>query len=419
LGLGRTPLTNRIDCARLGRRTLLLAAQFLHEELPVRLARRARELRKLPFGLGDTTSIKGVRKLYERSFFRIRRFPKPQSPELEERFTEMLQDIKNEHSSVQANIARGLQELSEERTDVQRQRGGILLAQGMPFDFGQFLDRFYLSRVGVRVLMGQHIMLHHPQEGFVGVIQKKCQPSVVCQHAIEDAQRICEMQYGYCPEIIVEGSTELTLPYIPEHLHYIFFELLKNSCRAVTERFIDTPADMPPIHVVFAEVVALQQPCTALCPPALLSPLACAPAISFLWRELRAGAALARRRGAAGHHSGRHLADAFRVARRAGAVLRRWVASAGRGGRGHQDFRQGRRHPAIGHGPPVDLHLHHRRQAAARPLLLFLPTSRAFRLCSSRLGGGLNRPPRYDSDCRRTRLLKKSPGEPGEPGEPK
>ncbi len=64
----------------------------------------------------------------------------------------------------------------------------ILLAQGMPFDFGQFLDRFYLSRVGVRVLMGQHIMLHHPQDGFVGVIQKRCQPSVVCQHAIEDAQ---------------------------------------------------------------------------------------------------------------------------------------------------------------------------------------------------------------------------------------
>ena len=133
------------------KRTLLLAAQFLHEELPVRLARRARELRKLPFGLGDTTSIKGVRKLYERSFFRIRRFPKPTNPDLEERFTEMLEDIKNEHSSVQANIARGLQELSEERADLQRQRGGVLMSQGMAFDFGEFLDRFYLSRVGVRV----------------------------------------------------------------------------------------------------------------------------------------------------------------------------------------------------------------------------------------------------------------------------
>ena len=55
------------------KRTLLLAAQFLHEELPVRLARRARELKRLPFGLGEMVSIKGVRKLYERSFFRIRR----------------------------------------------------------------------------------------------------------------------------------------------------------------------------------------------------------------------------------------------------------------------------------------------------------------------------------------------------------
>ena len=31
----------------------------------------------------------------------------------------------------------------------------LVLAEGSPFDFGQFLDRFYLSRVGVRVLMGQ------------------------------------------------------------------------------------------------------------------------------------------------------------------------------------------------------------------------------------------------------------------------
>jgi hypothetical protein len=50
----------------------------------------------------------------------------PNNTELEERFTEMLDDIKNEHSSVQANIARGLQELSEERTDLQRQRGGYV-----------------------------------------------------------------------------------------------------------------------------------------------------------------------------------------------------------------------------------------------------------------------------------------------------
>ncbi|EKX54366.1 hypothetical protein GUITHDRAFT_63563 [Guillardia theta CCMP2712] len=226
------------------KRTLLLAAQFLHEELPVRLARRARELKRLPFGLGEMVSIKGVRKLYERSFFRIRRFPKPSTTELEERFTEMLDDIKTEHNSVQANIARGLQ--VSDWSDVSR----FLL---VPFDFGQFLDRFYLSRVGVRVLIGQHIMLHHPQEGFIGIIQKECVPSVVCEHAIEDARAICEMSYGISPEVILEGNLGLKLSYIPEHLHYIFFELIKNSMRAVTERFRDKPEKMEPITVVFAE----------------------------------------------------------------------------------------------------------------------------------------------------------------------
>ena len=34
----------------------------------------------------------------------------------------------------------------------------------------------------------------------------------------------------------MEGAKEMKLPYIPEHLHYIFFELLKNSMRAVVER---------------------------------------------------------------------------------------------------------------------------------------------------------------------------------------
>jgi len=233
-------------------RTLLLAAQFLHEELPVRLARRARELKKLPFGLGDTASIKGVRKLYERSFFRIRRFPKPNTPELEEKFTEMLEDIKNEHNSVQANVARGLQELSEVRVDIYSQPG-VLVQDGMPFDFGKFLDRFYLSRVGVRVLIGQHIMLHHPQEGFVGIIQTNCQPALVCQHAIEDAARVCDMAFGTSPEVLLEGATNTILPYIPEHLHYIFFELIKNSMRATVERYRDSGEDPPPISVVFAE----------------------------------------------------------------------------------------------------------------------------------------------------------------------
>jgi pyruvate dehydrogenase kinase 2/3/4 len=38
-------------------RTLLLAAQFLHKELPIRIARRALDLDSLPFGLSTKPAI--------------------------------------------------------------------------------------------------------------------------------------------------------------------------------------------------------------------------------------------------------------------------------------------------------------------------------------------------------------------------
>jgi hypothetical protein len=42
-------------------RNLLLSAQFLHKELPIRFARRALELESLPFGLSNNPAILKVR----------------------------------------------------------------------------------------------------------------------------------------------------------------------------------------------------------------------------------------------------------------------------------------------------------------------------------------------------------------------
>jgi len=128
------------------KRALLLAAQFLHEELPIRLARRVRELKKLPYGLSETKSITQVRKLYEKSFFEIRRHAKPTTPDLEAGFTKVMDAMMVEHQNVQATIAAGLQELHRSRQEAVQ-----LSDPPVPFDFGQFLDRFYLSRVGMRV----------------------------------------------------------------------------------------------------------------------------------------------------------------------------------------------------------------------------------------------------------------------------
>lgn len=154
--------------------------------------------------------------------------------------------------AVQHIVASGLQELFCHVAEQSQKGDHGLFNPSASYDFGQFLDRFYLSRVGMRVLVGQHIMLHHPQEGFIGIIQSECQPAVVCKHAVDDATSICMHSYGMAPEVKLLGATGMKLPYIPEHLHYIFFELLKNSMRAVVERHGESGV-LPPIEVVFAE----------------------------------------------------------------------------------------------------------------------------------------------------------------------
>jgi len=46
-------------------------------------------------------------------------------------------------------------------------------------DIGQFLDRFYLSRIGIRILIGQHIALANPRPdpNYVGII---CTKTDIC-----------------------------------------------------------------------------------------------------------------------------------------------------------------------------------------------------------------------------------------------
>jgi [3-methyl-2-oxobutanoate dehydrogenase (acetyl-transferring)] kinase len=38
--------------------------------------------------------------------------------------------------------------------------------------------------------------------------------------------------YGIAPEVVVSGDLSARLPYLPSHLDYMLYELLKNSMRA-------------------------------------------------------------------------------------------------------------------------------------------------------------------------------------------
>lgn len=120
------------------------------------------------------------------------------------------------------------------------------------FDFGRFLDEFYMSRLSIRMLTGQYMALKEPKEGYIGLIKLECSPAQIAMNAANDAAGLAKYYYGDAPEVEILGASNLTFTYVPTHLHYIFFELLKNSMRATLENHANSSA-LPPIQVVIAE----------------------------------------------------------------------------------------------------------------------------------------------------------------------
>lgn len=227
-------------------RQLILSAQFLHKELPVRLAHRVAELENLPYGLSTKPHVLKVRDWYVESFRDLRQFPNIKDSTDEVNFTEMLKHIYIRHKNVVPTMAMGVAELKQELAD------GIGLNE-LP-EIHQFLDGFYLSRIGIRILIGQHIALHEPQqEDYIGLICTRCSPVQVAQEAIEDARSMCMREYGSAPDVSVYGDSGFTFAYVPSHLHHMVFELVKNSLRAVEDRFQDSLDVTPPIRLVVAE----------------------------------------------------------------------------------------------------------------------------------------------------------------------
>uniref|UniRef100_A0A803KU50 Protein-serine/threonine kinase n=1 Tax=Chenopodium quinoa TaxID=63459 RepID=A0A803KU50_CHEQI len=227
-------------------RNLLISAQFLHKELPIRIARRAIELESLPYGLSLKPAVLKVHDWYVDSFRDLRSFPSIKDNRDELDFTQMIKMIKVRHNNVVPMMAMGVQQLKKGMDPK-------IVYEDL-VEIHQFLDRFYMSRIGIRMLIGQHVALHdpNPQPDRIGYIHTKMSPVEVARNASEDARAICMRHYGSAPEIDIYGDPNFTFPYVPSHLHLMVFELVKNSLRAVQERFMDSDS-VPPIRIIVSD----------------------------------------------------------------------------------------------------------------------------------------------------------------------
>ena len=128
------------------------------------------------------------------------------------------------------------------------------------------LDSFYTSRIGIRILLEQHLSLSeqmkNPIPGYTGIINNNTNPSEVASLAMyshgyllisrEQAQYVCNRQYGQTVPVEVFSQKNCSFSYIPSILRHILFELLKNSMRATIETH-ENDDELPPIKIIISD----------------------------------------------------------------------------------------------------------------------------------------------------------------------
>lgn len=219
-------------------------AQFLHKEIPIRLAQRIEELSSLPFGLAEKRGVVEVKEAFARGFEDLLRMQAPQTLREEDLFTGVLKSILQDNTSVIKCMALGVLEVKSEM--------GPLLTPIRSAALDTYLNRFFMARIGLRFLLEHHITSKNNAEGFSGIIQSNCNPMVVARDAADDSMQLCETHYGVTPLVRIQSpNPNETFTYVPAHLHYILSELLKNALRA-TVNFHGVNAELHPVDVVIA-----------------------------------------------------------------------------------------------------------------------------------------------------------------------
>uniref|UniRef100_A0A7N6BUS1 Protein-serine/threonine kinase n=1 Tax=Anabas testudineus TaxID=64144 RepID=A0A7N6BUS1_ANATE len=219
---------------------------FLRQELPVRLANIMKEINLLPDNLLQTQSVRLVQSWYMQSFQEILEFKDKNADDekVTYDFTDAVIKIRNRHNDVIPTMAQGLAEYKETYgTDP-------VVSQNVQY----FLDRFYMSRISIRMLLNQH---SDRRTSKIGSIDPHCCVSEVIKDAYENARNLCDRYYMNSPELILEEfnvkeqGNPITVVYVPSHLYHMMFELFKNAMRATMELHGDA-TEYPPIQTQVA-----------------------------------------------------------------------------------------------------------------------------------------------------------------------
>ena len=109
--------------------------------------------------------------MYINSFERILDHPIPNDDNKIESFTDLISDIKNKHSNLELDLSDAIIKYRFDLPNNYSKNCEII---------DNVLNNFYLSRIGIRFLIGQHQSIfnndHKSTDRYIGLIDKKCNP---------------------------------------------------------------------------------------------------------------------------------------------------------------------------------------------------------------------------------------------------
>ncbi|KAI8356095.1 hypothetical protein EDC96DRAFT_515762 [Choanephora cucurbitarum] len=240
---------------------LVKSANWVRNELLVRLAHRIRAFQQLPFFVGTNPHIEYVYKLYWGAFESLRTFPPVKTLEDNQKFCDLLRNLLEDGLLVLPRLARGLSESAPYYPPDQN-------------DLDLFLNRMLRSRISRRILAEQHMALTEACEhdwdrhtgfgdGYVGIIFVHCSASQIVQRSKElvyqhvDRYQNQDSAGKQVPPIQVDiqhngfeanhSKNEILFAYVPEQLEHILYELLDNAVRFTMRNHPE--GNYPPIQV--------------------------------------------------------------------------------------------------------------------------------------------------------------------------
>ncbi|KAI8341052.1 branched-chain alpha-ketoacid dehydrogenase [Chlamydoabsidia padenii] len=220
---------------------LVTSANWVRNELLVRLAHRIRDFQQLPFIVGTNPNIEYSYRLYWGAFEALRKTPTIKTIPDNEAFCDLLNNLFKDGQQVLPRMAVGISECASHFT---------------PHDnvLDRFLNRMMQARISRRLLADQHRALtkacrsssNGKQHGNqVGIFNTECS----AQAMLDQALALVTKQYptSSLPPVHVQiPDGDILFAYIPDQLEHVLYELLHNATKYTLQQQSTT---LPPIQV--------------------------------------------------------------------------------------------------------------------------------------------------------------------------